>query len=263
MRTNLNLGAVVSLGEANSRGGRMRHSYHSKLHLRTLILCASLLQCSSLSSTAAAQSLFGTILGTVTDSSQAVVAGARITIRNVATNTTRSITTDASGSYEAPTLPVGIYDVVCEMAGFKRSVVTGVVVQVDQRQRLDIVLQLGEVVQSLEVSAAARLIETETAAQGTVIDNQRIIQLPLNGRDFQQLAVLGPGVIAPVPGSGDRVSVAGARGLGTSFLMDGTTNSNANANVAMISPSIDLIQEFNAVPAVCEHDRQPKFRNLE
>jgi hypothetical protein len=194
-----------------------------------------------------AQSLFGTILGTVTDSSRAVVTRARLTIRNEATNVERAVTTDSLGNYEVPTLPVGTYQVTCESAGFKRAIVKGIVLQVDERQRVDLRLQVGEVVQTVEISAVARLIETDTATQGTVIDNKSVLNLPLNGRNFQQLAILGPGVDAPVAGSGAYFSVAGARSLGTSFLMDGTTNSNTNANVTFINPSIDLIQEFKVL----------------
>ncbi|MBI3681051.1 MAG: carboxypeptidase regulatory-like domain-containing protein [Acidobacteria bacterium] len=193
------------------------------------------------------QSLFGVILGTVTDVTQARVANARITVRSVGTNASRSVTTSPAGDYEIPALPVGVYDLTAEAPGFKVFRFTGAVLQVDQRLRLDLTLLVGELSQTIEVAASARLIETENATQGTVIDNRRIVELPLNGRNFQQLASLGPGVVAPVPGSGDRISIAGARNLSVSFLMDGTTNSNTNANTAMISPSIDLIQEFKVL----------------
>jgi len=195
----------------------------------------------------AGQSLFGTILGSVSDSTQARIAGAVIKVRNTRTNAVRTVRASASGDYEMPALPVGEYELTAEAPGFRTHRVTGAVLQVDQRLRLDLTLQLGEVAQSIEVAAAARLIETDNATQGTVIDNRRIVELPLNGRNFQQLASLGPGVVAPVPGSGDRISVAGARNLSVGFLMDGTTNSNTNANTAMISPSIDLIQEFKVL----------------
>jgi hypothetical protein len=193
-----------------------------------------------------AQSLFGTMLGTVTDSSHAVITNARLTIRNQATNAERAVLTDGSGNFEVPTLPVGTYQVTCESPGFKRSIVTGIVLQVDERLRVDVELEAGTPVQTVEVSAAARLIETDTATQGTVIDNRSIVELPLNGRNFQDLAPLSPGVVAPVTGS-NYFSVAGDRQLGTSFVLDGTTNSNTNANTALITPSIDLIEEFTVL----------------
>ena len=195
---------------------------------------------------AAAQSLFGSILGTVTDNTQAVVAGATVKIRSLETNAVRTVKTDTAGDYQAPSLPVGDYEISCEVAGFKRSVVAGVALDVDQRARIDIKLELGAVGQQVEVTAAAAIMETDTASQGTVIDNRTIVDLPLNGRNFEQLAVLGPGVAAPVAGSGNAAyfSVAGARGIGNSFMMDGATNTNNNANVTFINPSIDLIEEF-------------------
>ncbi len=210
-----------------------------KLSLSTLVLVLF-----ALPTSLGAQSLFGTILGTVTDTSQAVIAGARIRVRNTATNAVREIETGSSGDFQAPTLPVGVYEVSCEARGFKRSLVSNVTLAVDQRARVDIQLEVGAVEQTVEVASAAPLIETDTASQGTVIDNRRIVQLPLNGRNFQQLAALAPGVIAPVAGSGERFSVGGTRGLSNSFMMDGASNTNSNANTTFINPSVDLIQEF-------------------
>jgi hypothetical protein len=157
---------------------------------------------------AAAQSLFGSILGTVTDNSKAVVPGALVKIRSVETNAVRTVQTDPAGDYQAPSLPVGTYQVSCEVAGFKRAVVDGVVLEVDQRARIDFKLELGGVGQQVEVFAAAAIMETDTASQGTVIDNRTIVDLPLNGRNFEQLAVLGPGVTAPVAGAGNRRSTS-------------------------------------------------------
>ena len=88
-------------------------------------------------------------------------------------------------------LPVGQYEVSCEAAGFKRALVSGVSLAVEQRARVDIQLALGAVEQQVQVTGAVPIIETDSASQGTVIDNQRIVELPLNGRNFEQLAVLG------------------------------------------------------------------------
>jgi hypothetical protein len=105
-------------------------------------------------------------------------------------------------------------------------VVASVNLEVDKRARVDIQLELGAIEQQVQVAAAISIIETDTASQGTVIDNRRIVELPLNGRNFEQLAVLAPGVIAPVAGAGSDAyfSVAGTRGLSNSFMMDGATN---------------------------------------
>lgn len=196
-----------------------------------------------------AQSLFGSILGTVTDNSQAVVANATVRIRSAETNAVRTVQTDSAGDYQAPALPVGVYEVACEVSGFKRAVISGVKLEVDERARIDIKLELGAVGQQVQVIAAAAILETDTASQGTVVDNRTITDLPLNGRDFAQLATLGPGVVAPVAAANavlnsNYFSVAGTRGLSNSFMLDGATNTNSNANVTFISPSIDLIEEF-------------------
>jgi hypothetical protein len=192
-----------------------------------------------------AQSLFGTILGTVTESSQAVIPNAKVTIKNLATNAERVVMTDFAGNYQAPTLPVGVYEVACEVVGFKRAVAKSVTLEVDEKARVDIHMEVGETRQTVEISSVAPLIDTDTASQGTVIGSTQIVQLPLNGRDFQQLAILGPGVIAPVNGgSGGTMNISGVRGVDNSFVMDGATNTNVNANGTYIEPSIELIQEF-------------------
>src|SRR5579883_2185535 len=195
---------------------------------------------------ASAQSLFGTILGTVTDKSESAVPSATLRIRNLDTNAVRTVVTDPSGDYQAPTLPVGTYEISCEAPGFKRAVVARVSLTVDQRQRVNVQLEVGTVEQQVEIQARAPIIETDTASLGTVVDNRRIVELPLNGRNFEQLAVLAPGVVAPVAGAGNAAyfSVAGTRGLSNSFMMDGASNTNNNANVTFINPSIDLIEEF-------------------
>ena len=209
--------------------------------------CIVLVVCLMGNYPAKAQSLFGTILGTVTDTSNAAVPGARLAIRNEATNAERAITADALGNYEAPSLRVGTYEVSCVATGFKRALVRSIVLQVDQRARVDLHLEIGDIVQTVEISATAALIETDTATQGTVVDNRSVVNLPLNGRNFQQLALLGPGVGAPVAGSGTYFSIGGTRSLGVSFLMDGATNTNTNANIPFVNPSIDLIQEFSVL----------------
>jgi hypothetical protein len=190
-----------------------------------------------------AQSLSGAILGSVADASKAAVPGARIVIRNLGTSDERVVASNAFGDYEAPALPVGEYEISCRADGFKAAVRSGVVLRVDQRLRVDFSLALGAVEERIEITGAPALVETDTAAQGTVVENRRIVELPLNGRNFQQLAYLGPGVIAPPPGSGDRFSVSGVRGTSNSFMLDGATNGQPD-NDSYVDPSIDLIHEF-------------------
>src|SRR5215471_2477085 len=152
---------------------------HRRLVLALVALTAAALP-------AAGQSLFGSILGTVTDNSQAAVPGAAVRIRNLATNAVRTVRTDSFGDYQAPALPVGDYAISCEAAGFKRAVAPRVTLTVDQRERVDVRLGVGAIEQQVEINARAPIIETDTASQGTVVDNRRIVELPLNGRNFEQ-----------------------------------------------------------------------------
>jgi uncharacterized surface anchored protein len=150
---------------------------------------------------APAQSLFGSILGSVTDASHATVVGATVRIRDTGTNAIRTVKTDHAGDYQAPALAVGNYEVSCEAAGFKRALVASVNLEVDQRARVDIQLELGAIEQQVQVAAAISIIETDTASQGTVIDNRRIVELPLNGRNFEQLAVMACSKLASATAS--------------------------------------------------------------
>ena len=193
---------------------------------------------------ASAQTPYGTILGSVHDPAGGLVQRAAITIRNTETGALRHAVTYDLGSYGVTALPVGTYDVTCETLGFKLAEVQGVALAVDQRARVDVVMELGDVRQTVEVMDTAPLLETDTASQGTVITNEHILELPLNGRNFQQLATLGPGSLAGPPGAPSSFSVGGTRGTGNSFILDGTSNTNVNGNSTYIDPSIDLVQEF-------------------
>src|SRR5437773_917769 len=146
-------------------------SFHASVRFSLLILLCGFVP-------ASAQSLFGTILGKVVDKSEAIVPGATVRIRNLDTNAERMAVTDASGDYQAPALPVGNYQISCEAAGFKRVVVPRVNLTVDQRERVDLRLEVGTIEQQVEINARAPIIETDTASQGTVIDNRRIVELP-------------------------------------------------------------------------------------
>ena len=125
----------------------------------------------------------GEITGTVTDSSGAVMLGAGITIRNTDTNQVRNATTNASGNYSVPYLAPGNYDVSAQSQGFKNVSNRGVLLQVGATVRIDFSLQLGEVAETVEVQGGASLLNTENAEVSTVIENRRIVELPLNGRN--------------------------------------------------------------------------------
>ncbi|MEJ7607795.1 MAG: carboxypeptidase-like regulatory domain-containing protein, partial [Bryobacteraceae bacterium] len=136
----------------------------------------------------------GTFTGEIKDSSGAAIAGAAITVTNTATNGIRVATTNEDGLYTIPALVPGMYQVKAEKAGFKGATRTGIELQVQQTARIDFGLEVGQVSETIEVSASAALLTTENATVGTVIEQKRITDLPLNGRNFLSLVALSPNV---------------------------------------------------------------------
>jgi hypothetical protein len=203
-----------------------------------------------------AQGPAGEITGTVLDISGGVVAGATVTITNTATNLQRTQTTNASGVYDAPALPPGAYSVKVNMTGFKSEVRSNVELQVAQVARLDFSLQPGEVTETVEVQGQAATLDTENSTIGTVIETKRIEDLPLNGRNYLQLASLVPGVtaygpgdsIAQARGGGDRsnfqLNIAGQRLENNHYSLDGIENTDPNYGTYLFQPSVDALQEF-------------------
>ena len=145
-------------------------------------------------SLASAQQGRGTMSGTVTDASGAAVPGARVVITNAGTNATFPTATNEVGFYTAPAMPVGAYTVSVEKDGFKKSVRSGITLQVDQRAELNFQLEIVATVESVEVIAEAPLVDTGSATVGKVVENRRINDLPLNGRNVLALMLLTPGV---------------------------------------------------------------------
>jgi hypothetical protein len=204
----------------------------------------------------------GEITGIVTDASGAVVAGANVTTTNTATGAAREATTNTSGVYSFPGLTPGVYDVRVTASGFKAAVQTGAQLQVQQTLRLDIVLAVGQVTESVEVSASAVTLSTDSATVGTVIDNKKIVDLPLNGRNALALAALAPNVSFGFPSAGqagsrqggirsDRsISIAGGRSQFNRFTLDGIENTDPNFNTYIVEPSVDALQEFKVQSGV-------------
>jgi hypothetical protein len=148
-----------------------------------------------------AQAVSGTILGTVQDSSGAAVPGASVTIVNSETGLTRSVTTDSAGEYNVPSLPPGMYNLSSGMKGFKKVSIAGVRLNVDQKARVDLKLDVGDIAESVQVQAAIPLVQTDSSELGVTVNETQVKELPLNGRDFVQLTRLIPGVSRGVPGS--------------------------------------------------------------
>lgn len=136
---------------------------------------------------------FGSIAGAVTDPSGTVVPNAQITVTNTATGVSRSTKTDSAGIYEVPDLVPGPYAVKVTMSGFE-PMTSSLLIQVQQAARVDFALVVGQASQSIQVSSTAAVLNTENVTVGTVIENQRIVDLPLNGRDYFQLVALAPNV---------------------------------------------------------------------
>ncbi len=204
--------------------------------------------------TAFGQQETATITGEVRDTTGAAVAGAQIVITNTETGVTFRGETNDNGVYTVPSLKPGPYSITVEKAGFKKIVRSGITLQVNQTARADIALQIGEVTQTVEIVAAATLLETETSARGSVIDQKKIVELPLNGRDYNQLALLSPGVLPTTPRLASvnfkgAINVNGNRTFNNVFLLDGVdnisySNSFRGENVQLVQPSIEALQEF-------------------
>jgi Carboxypeptidase regulatory-like domain/TonB dependent receptor/TonB-dependent Receptor Plug Domain len=184
-----------------------------------------------------AQTFRGTILGTVTDSSGAAVPGATVTVKNMGTGLVRTVTTSDDGSYAVPELPIGSYSVTAEKSGFKLGVVTGIAVEVSSERRADVVLQPGQLAQTVEVMGEdLPMVESTSNNLGGIVEAKVAANLPINGRDYQKLILLVPGAasapdgITDSPGSYGTVSVNGARGRSNNYLLDGTDMNDGYRN---------------------------------
>jgi hypothetical protein len=195
------------------------------------------------------QSVRGTVLGTVTDSTGAVIKGAVITARQTATGLVRTEVTSEVGEYALPQLPVGPYIVTAEHPGFKKVERTGLELRVDDRLRIDLTLELGQVTETVAVEETAPILSTDSSTVGNVVDNKKVTELPLNGRNFLQLNLLVPGANQGVKGSqnqtqGGAISINGAREQSNNFLLDGMDNNDLAINQYAVAISTEAIQEF-------------------
>jgi hypothetical protein len=204
----------------------------------------------------------GEITGRVTDASGAGVPASTITLASVATNAVRTTVSTDAGDYTFPSVPPGFYNVKAEHQGFKTEASNNVEVQVQQTVRLDFALQVGQVSESVEISAQAELLQAENASVGTVIENKGVTELPLNGREYLNLVALAANVDTLSPSSGqagsrqggDRssqsISAAGQRIMFDYFTLDGVNNTDPDFNTYVALPSIDAIQEFKVQTGV-------------
>ena len=217
---------------------------------------------SLLAAVAQAQTFKATLNGRVVDPSGGAIVDAKVTIRNTGTNQEQTVTTGTEGNFVFPLLPPGEYALTVEATGFKREVRTGIILQVGQLALLEVQLAVGEVTSVVEVRGDVPLVQTESAALGNVVDQKKIVELPLNGRDYLQLALLQPNVFAPAQGStlGFRggFNVAGNSEVANNYTLDGVDNNDETTNQPLHRPILDAVSEFRVVTGTyaAEYGRQ-------
>ncbi|HXK06579.1 MAG TPA: carboxypeptidase regulatory-like domain-containing protein [Verrucomicrobiae bacterium] len=196
-----------------------------------------------------AQSSGGAITGVVTDAAWQPIAKATVQLTEAETGRRRSILTDSQGGFTISNLPPGAYRIEAEREGYRQQV-QQLTLQLNQELQIEIPLVAGQRTETVEVTAVAGLLRTETAALGGVIDNRQITGLPLDGRDFFELSLLLPGVAPAAPGSagsarGDfAININGAREDSNNFVLDGVFNGDPKLNGIGVTPPVDAVREF-------------------
>ena len=213
---------------------------------------------------------FATITGSVTDKSGAGAAGAKITATSLATQVAREAAADESGIYTLPLLPPGRYRISVQKTGFRQAVQDNVSLEVNQTARLDFQLEVGQVTETVEVKASAPLLESDNSAIGQVIEQKAVAELPLNGRNFVQLATLGPGVTGVGFGAkgtimsgtrpddlrpGSEIYANGNREGSNNFLYDGIDNNERLTLAIVLRPSVEAVREFKIQTSLFSADQ--------
>ncbi len=225
----------------------------TKTFVKSLLIILAAL---SAASTTDAQSETATLLGTIRDANGGVLVGANVGVRNVATSISSTGVTDANGDFQFVNLKIGTYQITVEAAGFNKTIAENVNLAVNARQRVDLTLQVASATETVTVTGAAELLESDSSDRGQVIQRQQIVALPLNGRSYADLALLAPGVReshtnSSIGGGGREAAfnVNGLRATANNFLLDGidnnaygTSNQSFSSQVVQVSP--DAIAEF-------------------
>src|ERR1035437_646144 len=223
--------------------------FHARQTLGALFLLAAI----GFATPLWAQKDAGAIVGLVRDASGAVVQGAKVTVEDVDRGVQMTLSTSDAGEYVASPLHIGRYNVTVEKTGFKKAVSEVVELDVQGRVAINMALEVGQISEQMVVTGAAPLLETETSELGQVVDQKRVSNLPLNGRNFAQLALLSAGTAPSEPGARDEggfgFSSNGARSLQNNFLLDGIDNNSnlpdlLNETNFVIQPPVDALQEF-------------------
>lgn len=215
----------------------------------------------------AAQTTSTTILGVATDSTGAVVANAKVSATNTKTGQTREATTSSSGDFSFPLLDVGVYDVTIDAGGFKGEVRRNIILNINEKVRVDFTLQVGATSEKIEITSEAATLRTDDATLGQTIEQRRVEELPLNNRNLGALAILQPGVQygprsgpdgqgfgqrqgshgIPIPGIGLSFVANGQRETNQHATLDGVVATEARVNTIPFSPSVEAVQEFKVL----------------
>ena len=210
----------------------------------------------SLCSQLVAQSVTGTILGTITDSTGGVIPGATVTLKHEGTGLTRTVTTDSAGEFTAPSLPTGKYTLTAELSGFKTVSMSNIDVGVDQRVRVNARLEIGAVSENVTITGSSPLVQTSSSELGTTVSEEQIKTLPLNGRNFVNLTRTVPGVVRGIPGANidgagslawrasASFSANGQRPRDNNYMLDGVDNNETWLQTVVLFPSVDALDEF-------------------
>src|SRR4030095_1125612 len=226
---------------------------------RMRISCASLFICLLLMPSPGAAQATGGITGGVTDATGAMLPGVTVDVTSRDTGQVRSAVTGADGFFTIALVNPGVYQVKATLTGFRTTVRDTITVVVNETVRADMQLQVGQLEEQVTVLGQSPLVETTNATLGVVVDRQKVVDLPLNGRNFTQLGILIPGVVAPptalggqdgnaTPGGFGNVTggfnVNGQRNQSNNFLLDGATNNDSFNTGFVLRPPPDAIQEF-------------------
>jgi hypothetical protein len=199
------------------------------------------------------------VTGRVTDASGAFVPGAHIKITAVDTGISHEVVSDSAGSYSIPSLPIGAYQVQVTADGFQTYVQTGVTLQVNDAAQINIAMRVGQVSEKVEVVADATMVQTQQNEVSQIMDQQRIVELPLNGRDPTQLITISGAAVNHSDGtntgtksfySSQSIAIAGSAGNTTNYLLDGGDNNDSFTNVNMPFPFPDALAEFSIETSV-------------
>jgi hypothetical protein len=221
-----------------------------------VVLASLVILCCVSPPESSAQAVSGTLFGQVTDSSGAAVPGVRVTVTAPNTGFTRTVTSDSNGEYTAPSVPVGEYTVAAEMSGFKSVSIANVRVGVDQRVRVNVTLELGQMTEAVEIQAEIPIVQTSSSDLSATLEEEQIRTLPLNGRNFVSLTRTIPGVLRGNPGSNydgagslawraaSGFSANGQRPRDNNFMLDGVDNNETWLQTVVLYPPVDALEEF-------------------